>query len=56
MIQVLPKLLTFTEFIEWYPNDGKRYELHKVSSLFANFPIYTYYPNRQLILIFCFYE
>jgi Uma2 family endonuclease len=22
------KLFTFDEFIEWYPNDGKRYELH----------------------------
>ncbi|MEH2191088.1 MAG: Uma2 family endonuclease [Nostoc sp.] len=29
MTQVLPKLLTLNEFIEWYPNDGKRYELHK---------------------------
>ncbi|MEH2443600.1 Uma2 family endonuclease [Nostoc sp.] len=29
MTQVLPKLLTFNEFIEWYPNDGKHYELHK---------------------------
>ncbi|MGV0107674.1 Uma2 family endonuclease [Nostoc sp. DSM 114167] len=29
MIQALPKLLTFNEFIEWYPNDAKRYELHK---------------------------
>lgn len=29
MIKALPKLLTFNEFIEWYPNDGKRYELHK---------------------------
>ncbi|MGJ5673802.1 MAG: Uma2 family endonuclease [Nostochopsis sp.] len=29
MTQALPKLLTFDEFIEWYPNDGKRYELHK---------------------------
>ncbi|MEH1972152.1 MAG: Uma2 family endonuclease [Nostoc sp.] len=29
MTQALPKLLTFNEFIEWYPNDGKRYELHK---------------------------
>lgn len=28
MTQALPKLLTFDEFIEWYPNDGKRYELH----------------------------
>jgi Uma2 family endonuclease len=29
MTQALPKLLTFNEFIEWYPNDSKRYELHK---------------------------
>ncbi|MEH2321857.1 Uma2 family endonuclease [Nostoc sp.] len=29
MIQALPKLLTFDEFSEWYPNDGKGYELHK---------------------------
>lgn len=29
MTQALPKLLTFNEFIEWYPNDGNRYELHK---------------------------
>ncbi|MEH1810952.1 MAG: Uma2 family endonuclease [Nostoc sp.] len=29
MTQALPKLLAFNEFIEWYPNDGKRYELHK---------------------------
>ncbi|MEH2197851.1 Uma2 family endonuclease [Nostoc sp.] len=29
MTQVLPKLLTFNEFIEWYPDDGKHYELHK---------------------------
>jgi Uma2 family endonuclease len=29
MTQALPKLQTFDEFIEWYPNDGKRYELHK---------------------------
>lgn len=28
MTQALPKLLTFDEFSEWYPNDGKRYELH----------------------------
>jgi Uma2 family endonuclease len=30
MTQTLPelKLFTFDEFIEWYPNDGKRYELH----------------------------
>ncbi|NDJ25030.1 Uma2 family endonuclease [Nostoc sp. B(2019)] len=29
MTQALPKLLTFNEFIEWYPNNGKRYELHR---------------------------
>ncbi|MBD2607798.1 Uma2 family endonuclease [Scytonema hofmannii FACHB-248] len=29
MTQALPKLLTFNEFSEWYPNDGKRYELHR---------------------------
>ncbi|WGV28569.1 Uma2 family endonuclease [Halotia branconii] len=29
MTQSLPKLLTFNEFSEWYPNDGKRYELHQ---------------------------
>ncbi|MBW4672169.1 MAG: Uma2 family endonuclease [Cyanomargarita calcarea GSE-NOS-MK-12-04C] len=31
MTQTLPiqKLFSFDEFIEWYPNDGKRYELHK---------------------------
>jgi Uma2 family endonuclease len=29
MTQALPKLITFDEFIEWYPNDGKHYELHK---------------------------
>jgi Uma2 family endonuclease len=29
MTQALPKLFTFNEFIEWYPNDAKRYELHK---------------------------
>ncbi len=29
MTQTLPELLTFNEFIEWYPNDGKRYELHR---------------------------
>jgi Uma2 family endonuclease len=29
MTQALPKLSTFNEFIEWYPNDGKRYELHR---------------------------
>ncbi|MBD2363366.1 Uma2 family endonuclease [Anabaena minutissima FACHB-250] len=29
MTQALPKILTFDEFIKWYPNDGKRYELHQ---------------------------
>ncbi|NJL65375.1 MAG: Uma2 family endonuclease [Methylacidiphilales bacterium] len=29
MTQILSKLVTFEEFIEWLPNDGKRYELHK---------------------------
>ena len=29
MVQALPELLTFEEFIEWYPDDSKRYELHK---------------------------
>ncbi|MEC4818490.1 MAG: Uma2 family endonuclease [Scytonema sp. PMC 1069.18] len=29
MTQALPKLLNFDEFIQWYPNEGKRYELHK---------------------------
>ncbi|MDF5720315.1 MAG: Uma2 family endonuclease [Rhizonema sp. PD37] len=29
MTQALLKLVTFDAFIEWYPNDGKRYELHK---------------------------
>jgi Uma2 family endonuclease len=29
MTQALPKLITFDEFIEWYPNNGKHYELHK---------------------------
>jgi Uma2 family endonuclease len=28
MTQTLPKLVTFDEFIAWYPNNGKRYELH----------------------------
>lgn len=29
MAEVLPKLLTFEEFIKWLPeNTGKRYELH----------------------------
>ncbi|ABA21855.1 Protein of unknown function DUF820 [Trichormus variabilis ATCC 29413] len=29
MTQALTKLLTFNEFSEWYPNDGKCYELHQ---------------------------
>jgi Uma2 family endonuclease len=29
MTQTLPKLVTFEEFIEWYPSNGVRYELHK---------------------------
>ena len=29
MTQTLPKLRTFDEFIQWLPNDNKRYELHK---------------------------
>ncbi len=29
MTQALPKLVTHEEFMDWYPNDGKRYELHK---------------------------
>ncbi len=28
MTQALPLPVTFEEFIEWYPNDGVRYELH----------------------------
>ena len=28
MTKTLPKTVTFEEFIEWYPNDGVRYELH----------------------------
>ncbi len=28
MIQTLPKLVTYEEFIEWFPNNGKRYELY----------------------------
>ncbi|MUG91346.1 Uma2 family endonuclease [Scytonema sp. UIC 10036] len=27
--QPLQRLFTYDEFIEWYPNDGKNYELHK---------------------------
>ncbi len=29
MTQTLPKLVTFEQFIEWYPSNGVRYELHK---------------------------
>lgn len=29
MTQILPKLVTFEQFIEWYPSNGARYELHK---------------------------
>jgi Uma2 family endonuclease len=29
MTQAINKLTTFEEFIEWYPNNGIRYELHK---------------------------
>ncbi|BDI15376.1 hypothetical protein ANSO36C_11780 [Nostoc cf. commune SO-36] len=29
MTQTLPKLITFEQFIEWYPSNGARYELHK---------------------------
>ena len=29
MTQAINKLTTFEEFIEWYPNNGMRYELHK---------------------------
>lgn len=29
MTQASTQLVTYEEFIDWYPNDGKRYELHK---------------------------
>jgi hypothetical protein len=29
MTQTLPKLVTFEQFIEWYPSNGVRYELHQ---------------------------
>lgn len=29
LTQTLPQLLTHEEFMDWYPNDTKRYELHK---------------------------
>lgn len=28
MIQALPQLMSFEAFLEWYPEDGKHYELH----------------------------
>lgn len=28
MIKALPERMSFEEFLEWYPEDGKRYELH----------------------------
>jgi Uma2 family endonuclease len=29
MTQSLTQLVTYEEFVEWYPNNGKHYELHK---------------------------
>ncbi len=29
MTQALPQTITYEEFLNWYPNDGKRYELHQ---------------------------
>lgn len=29
MTQFISKFVTHEEFMDWYPNDGKRYELHK---------------------------
>ena len=29
MTQTLPQLVTFEQFIEWYPSNGVRYELHQ---------------------------
>jgi len=29
MTQTLSKLVTFEQFIEWYPSNGVRHELHK---------------------------
>lgn len=29
MTQALPQLVTFEQFMEWYPSNGVRYELHK---------------------------
>jgi len=28
MMQVLPERMSFEEFLEWYPENGRRYELH----------------------------
>ena len=28
MIQALPERMSFEEFLEWYPENGRRYELH----------------------------
>jgi Uma2 family endonuclease len=28
MIQALPERISFAEFLEWYPENGRRYELH----------------------------
>jgi hypothetical protein len=27
MVQAIVKPITFDEFLEWYPEDGRRYEL-----------------------------
>ena len=29
MVQASPQLISFEHFLAWYPNDGKRYELHQ---------------------------
>ncbi len=34
MTQALSKLLTFEEFLEWYPDDGRRYELIEGESVY----------------------
>jgi Uma2 family endonuclease len=38
MTQALPNLATFEQFIEWYPSNGVRYELHKgvIVEMFAS--------------------
>ncbi|MES1022126.1 hypothetical protein ABN584_04370 [Gloeocapsa sp. BRSZ] len=28
MIQTLPERMSFTEFVKWHPDNGRRYELH----------------------------